>query len=350
MNPGAPASLLVLTTLAVVRVAAAGGYAWQLPRGFPEPLVPADNPMSAEKVELGRRLFYDRRLSGNGSQACASCHQQRLAFSDGRARAVGSTGEAHPRGAMSLTNVAYNASFTWTARGIPSLERQLLMPLLARRPVELGLAGAARRLERLLAGDAAFSERFARAYPGEPRAVRMANVGKAIASFERTLISGDSPYDRLLFLDDRQALSPAAKRGMELFFSPRLACSQCHAGFNLSGPVVFAGSPRAAPAFHNTNLSGARSGRRREAERFRAPTLRNVAVTAPYMHDGSLATLGEVVDHYAAGGRARPPHPERSPLLAGFTLAPGEREALVAFLESLTDREFLARPRLGPPS
>jgi cytochrome c peroxidase len=350
VSPGAPASLLVLTALTVVPAAAAGGYAWDLPAGFPQPLVPADNPMSAEKVELGRRLFYDRRLSGNGAQACASCHQQRLAFTDGRARAVGSTGEGHPRAAMSLTNVAYNASFTWTARGLASLERQLRMPLFARRPVELGLGGAVRWLEGELAGDAELSERFARAFPGEPRAVRMANVEKAIASFERTLISGDSPYDRLLFLGDREALSPAAKRGMELFFSPRLACSQCHAGFNLSGPVVFAGSPRAVPAFHNTNLSGVGTGGQRDAKRFRAPTVRNVAVTAPYMHDGSLATLAEVVDHYAAGGRARPPHPERSPLLEGFTLAAGEGDALIAFLASLTDPQFLAQPRFGPPS
>ncbi|MGH9465190.1 MAG: MbnH family di-heme enzyme, partial [Thermoanaerobaculia bacterium] len=330
--------------------AAAAGYTWELPAGFPRPLVPADNPMTAEKVELGRRLFYDPRLSANGRQACSSCHQQALAFSDGRARAVGATGEAHPRSAMSLTNVAYNASFTWTAPGLVSLERQLRVPLFSRRPVELGLAGAERRLEEELRHDPVLRARFARAFPGEPRALRMANVEKAIAAFERTLISGDSPYDRLLFRDEREALSPAAKRGMELFFSPRLACSRCHGGFNLSGPVVFAGSPRPEPVFHNTNLVGLRGGGRRHGERFRAPTLRNVALTAPYMHDGRLATLGEVVDHYAAGGRPRPPHPDRSPLVTGFPLAPGERDALVAFLESLTDSGFLAAPRFGPPN
>ncbi len=343
--------------LALVASAVEGGgapatdaYTWELPEGFPRPLVPADNPMAAEKVELGRHLFYDRRLSINGTQACASCHQQALAFSDGKARAVGATGETHPRSAMGLTNVAYNASFTWTAPGLSSLERQLAMPLFARRPVELGLSGATHRVERELAADAALAGRFAHAFPGDPRPVRIANVGRAIASFERTLISGGSPYDRLLFRGEREALSPEAKRGMELFFSPRLGCSRCHSGFNLSGPVVFGGQERAEPAFHNTNLRGGEASERRNGDRFRAPTLRNVAVTAPYMHDGSLGTLAEVVDHYAAGGRGRPPHPGRSPLVAGFTATAAERQAVVRFLEALTDSGFLVDPRFAPPS
>ncbi len=319
----------------------AGGYAWQLPPGFPVPRVPADNPMSAAKVELGRRLFHDRRLSVNGTQACASCHQQARAFSDGRSRAVGATGELHPRSAMSLTNVAYNASFTWTAPGLRTLEAQSRMPLLARRPTEMGLAGAERRVERRLAGDAELASLFARAFPGERKPVRLMNVRRALASFERTLLSGGSAYDRLLFQGESEALSASAKRGMELFFSARLACSGCHAGFNLSGPVVFRGSPDAEPVVHNTNLAPGR---------FRAPTLRNVAVTAPYMHDGSLPTLAAVIDHYAAGGRKRPVDPSRSPLVRGFTLAPGEKEALIAFLEALTDEGFLTDPRFGPPA
>ncbi len=167
---------------------------------------------------------------------------------------------------------------------------------------------------------------FARAFPGEARPARLANVGKAIAAFERTLISGGSPYDRLLFHGEREALSGEAKRGMELFFSARLACSRCHGGFNLSGPVAFAGSVPAEAAFHDTNLAaasasaGERETGHRESSRFRAPTLRNVAVTAPYMHDGSLPTLAAVLDHYAAGGQARPPHRQRSPLVAGYAL------------------------------
>jgi cytochrome c peroxidase len=176
----------------------------------------------------------------------------------------------------------------------------------------------------------------------------MANVERALASFERTLISGDSAYDRLLFRGDGDALSAAAKRGMELFFSARLACARCHAGFNLSGPIVFRGSPRAAPAFHRTSLPGAPAGIR-QAGAFRAPTLRNIAVTGPYLRDGSLATLGEVVDAYASGRRGGNARGQESALLRGFSLAPGEREALIAFLEALTDAAFLSDPRFGPP-
>jgi cytochrome c peroxidase len=292
--------------------------------------------MTPEKVALGRRLFYDVRLSGNGTQACGSCHQQKRAFTDGRSLARGSTGESHPRSAMSLANAAYGASLTWLDEGHAKLEDQMLVPLFGEKPLQMGLKGLEKEIAARLGVDPLYSKLFSEAFPGEREPVNLGNVRKAIASFERTIISGDAPYDRLVWKDDRSALSEPARRGMALFFSGRLSCSTCHAGFTFSGPASWEGGPKPEPAFHDNGLGG----------RFRAPTLRNVAVTAPYMHDGRFATLEEVLDHYAKGGTASP---GRSPLVRGFTITEAEKHDLVEFLKSLTDDELLRNPALSDP-
>lgn len=340
--------------------AADGPYVWRLPAGIPEPVVPADNPMAEAKVELGRRLFYDTRLSLNQTYACASCHQQRRAFTDGRAQAVGSTGGVHPRSAMSLANVAYNASYGWADSSLRSLEAQMRVPLLNEHPIEMGLAGHEDDIVRRFdtADDRA---RFAAAFPSDPSPT-LAHIIKAIASFERTIVSGNSALDRYLYRDDRTALSAPAVNGLTLFFSNRLRCSECHGGFNLSGPVDFVvAKTHPRPAFHNTGLydvDGAGSypaadrgliDVTRDAKdmgRFRAPTLRNIAVTAPYMHDGTIPTLEGVLDHYASGGHASR---FRSRAVRGFKLSAGERADLLAFLNSLTDETFLADPAFARP-
>ncbi|HSB63361.1 MAG TPA: cytochrome c peroxidase [Thermoanaerobaculia bacterium] len=298
--------------------------------------MPPDNPMTEEKVALGRRLFYDVRLSGNGTQACASCHQQRHAFTDRRARAVGSTGESHPRSAMSLANAAYAQSLTWIDAGQRSLEDQMLVPLLGQTPREMNLGGHEQAIAARLGVDPLYSKLFSDAFPGERQPVNLGNIRKAIACFERTIISGDSPYDRLVWKDERAALSDSARRGMSLFFSERLSCSKCHAGFTFSGPAGWEGGPKPEPTFHDNGLGG----------RFRAPTLRNVAVTAPYMHDGRFATLEEVLDHYAKRGTASP---GRSPLVRGFSITEAEKRDLVEFLKSLTDEGLLRNPDLSDP-
>ena len=335
-------------------------YVWHLPAGIPVPIVPADNPMSDAKVDLGRRLFYDTRLSRNQTYSCATCHEQRRAFTDGRAQAVGSTGGVHPRSAMTLTNVAYNASFGWADPSVRTLEAQMRVPLLNEHPVEMGLAGHEDEIVRRFQTPADCA-RFAAAFPGEPSPT-LDNVVKAIAAFERTLVSGSSALDRYLYRDDRAALSSSAENGMRLFFSKRLRCSECHGGFNLSGPVDFAvARRRAEPAFHNTGLydvdgAGAYPDSDRglldvtrepkDMGRFRAPTLRNIAVTAPYMHDGSIPTLEAVLDHYATGGhRSR----FRSREVRGFSLGRADRADLLAFLNSLTDDAFLANPAFAHP-
>ena len=178
--------------------------------GFPAPAVPADNPLTVAKVDLGHRLFYDRQLSGDGDYACASCHRQELAFTDGRSRAVGTTGQLHRRSAPSLTNVAYEASLGWADPGLTRLEDQVKVPLLSTDPVELGVAGHEGEVVARLTADAGTRTAFAAAFPGEAEPVTLANVGRALASFERTLISGDSPFDRLLFRGEMDALSAAA--------------------------------------------------------------------------------------------------------------------------------------------
>jgi cytochrome c peroxidase len=343
-------------------------WEWRLPAGFPPPRIPADNPMSEAKVALGRRLFYDPRLSGNQTQSCALCHRQDKAFTDGRPHAVGSTGEVHRRSAMSLANVAYAVSLTWANPGTRRLEDQALVPMLGTHPVELGMGGREPDLLARLADDPVYPTLFAAAFPGEAGPIRLDNVTRAIACFERTMISGDSPYDRLVYQGRMDALSDAAWRGMRLFYSDRLACSRCHAGITFSGPIDYEGTEgfgaAPVPLFHNTGLynldgrgayppadTGLRevTGRQRDMGKFKAPTLRNIALTAPYMHDGSLATLEEVIDHYARGGRAGGASRARSPLVAGFAITGDETHDLIEFLRSLTDETFVTDPRLADP-
>lgn len=339
------------------------------PQGFPPIPFPPDDPPTPAKVELGRRLFFDRRLSGDGNMACATCHRPERAFTDGRARAVGATGELHPRGTMSLANVAYTLTLTWADPSLRRLEEQALAPLLATTPVEMGTAGREAEVLARLRADPDYPGRFAAAFAGEGDPFTLGHVVRALAAFERTLVSGDSPVDR--FLHRGEPLPGPARRGLELFVSERLACSSCHGGFTFGAPVR--GPERSRqPEFHNTGLYdlgdgryplgseglAEHTGRREDRGHFRAPTLRNVAVTAPYLHDGSLATLAEVVDHYAAGGRrlATGPfagdgrgNPWKSALVRGFTLTAGERADLVAFLDALTDPGFLTDPRFADP-
>ncbi|MEM7481146.1 MAG: MbnH family di-heme enzyme [Acidobacteriota bacterium] len=336
--------------------ASVGPLAEFLPEFFPAPVIPLDNPQTAAKAELGRHLFYDRRLSVNGTVACATCHRQELAFSDGRARAEGATGELHPRGAMSLANVAYSASFAWDDPNLESLEEQARVPMFNEHPVEMGLAGREEEVLRLLREEPVYSHAFPRAFPAQPDPFTFDNLMRAIAAFERTLISGDSPYDRRVYGDEADALSDDAERGMDLFFSHPLGCSDCHAGFTFSGPVVFAGADERKPLFHNNGLKanypspnqGLKrfTGRPEDEGRFRAPTLRNIALTAPYMHDGSLPDLESVIEHYARGGEG---HLQQSVRVHGFTLSAADRQDLIVFLEALTDRAFVENPAYGNP-
>ncbi len=350
----------------------AAPYTFELPPGFPPPPVPEDNPMSAAKVELGRHLFYDKRLSGNETMSCASCHRQELAFTDGLAVSIGASGEHTARGSMMLGNVAYASTLTWANPLLLTLERQALVPMFGNTPVELGLTSS-EDLQDKLRRVSVYQHLFPAAFPEVSDPFTVERVVQALASFQRTLISGKSPFDAYLYGKDANAISAAAVRGYELFNSEKLECFHCHVGFNLSDHVTYQGKPFIDRPYHNTGLynidgngaypapnTGVMSVTDEPGDmgRFRAPTLRNIAVTAPYMHDGSISTLSEVLDHYASGGRhiESGPHrgdgsssPLKSSLIGGFALTEEERASVLAFLESLTDELFLTDPRFADP-
>lgn len=363
--------LLSLLAACEDKAAPASELDW-VPDGFPAPVVPADNPMTPEKVDLGRHLFYEKQLSYNGTQSCGSCHQQALGFADGLPLALGSTGEIHPRNAMGLTNVAYAQRLTWGHPTLSLLEQQALGPLFGEDPVEMGMRGREAELLERLAARPLYVEKFAAAFPTDADPITLDNILKALASFERTLISANSRYDQYM-AGDETALNDSEKRGMELYFDEVTECFHCHGGFNLSDATDFAGSVAATPAFHNTglyNLNGSGdypernggifeiTGNREQMGQFRAPTLRNIAESKPYMHDGSIPDLEGVVEHYASGGRtiesgpyagAGYLNPYKDGFVRGFALSDQAKADLVAFLKALSDQEFLTNPAFADP-
>lgn len=347
-------------------------YAWDLPSGFPEPWVPEDNPMTEEKVELGRHLFYDVRLSANETQSCGTCHEQARAFADGKVVPTGSTGAVLRRNSMALTNAAYSYPLTWANPLLPTLEQQIMVPLFGESPIELGASGHEEEILGRLRDDPSYQDLFGAAFPEADDPYTFEKIRQALACFVRTMISGNSPYDRYN-AGDATALTEQQLRGLEIFHSEELQCHHCHFGFNLSGATKHAGTVHDSFAYHNTGLydvdgQGAYplgnqglieiTFEPEDMGAFRAQTLRNIAVTGPYMHDGSVATLAEVIAIYERGGRliedgpyagdgANNPH--KSGFVSGFSLTDQERADLLAFLEALTDEDFLTDPRFANP-
>ncbi|MEM6611071.1 MAG: MbnH family di-heme enzyme [Cyanobacteria bacterium P01_C01_bin.72] len=357
----------VLTT-----AAATTEYEWNLPEWTPKPVVPADNPMNASKVELGRHLFYETRLSITGEYSCASCHKQALAFTDGRKVALGSTNESHAKNSMGLANVAYSSVLTWANPLMTSLENQALIPIFGEHPVEMGMVGKEEEMIHWIQNDPDYQRMFTEAFD-EPQPVNISNLTKAIASFQRSLVSFKSPYDRYRYQGETGAISAAAKRGEKLFNSERTECFHCHSGINFSDSTKHENLAFTEKAFHNTglyNIDGNGSYppenvgikeitlSEEDMGRFKAPSLRNIALTAPYMHDGSVATLREAIAHYQAGGRTiaegewagtGSENPYKSGFIKGFTISESEIADLLAFLQSLTDEEFITNPDYSDP-
>lgn len=351
---------------------ASSAWAWNLPPHVSPPPVPADNPMTTAKFELGRALFHDLRLSGTGIQSCASCHRQDKAFTDGLPFSRGATGDLTPRNSQPLANIAWQQTLTWSRDDLRTLEQQAEIPLFGTHPIEIGITAANRDivLQRLRSDAdllAKFNQAFGSAEATGVDPVNMTHIVQALASYQRGLISADSTFDRVL--QGLAMLDTSAQRGRELFFGERARCSQCHVSDQLGQPF------QPAP-FHNTGLynvdgRGAypasspglieQTGKPEDMGRFRVPTLRNVALTAPYLHDGSARTLGEVVAIYAAGGRvieggALAGDGRRNPFKSALVQSIGEaglsaqdQADLVAFLHTLTDLTFVRDPRLGPP-
>jgi cytochrome c peroxidase len=366
--------LLALAGWAVLTGSSTDVFHWNLPAWVPRPVVPADNPMSAAKVELGRHLFYDQRLSADSSISCATCHHQDKAFTDGLAVAKGVTGQAGQRSAMALANVAYLPVLTWANPNLTALEVQALIPLFGEHPVEMGMAGREKELFARLQADARYRDLFAKAFPveaekGSEALYSLGTLTKALASFQRSLLSFDSPYDRYKYGGQPKAISPAAKRGESLFFGEKMECYHCHGSFTFTDNIRHSKLPLAERGFHNTglyNLDGRGAypadnpgiseftGDADDMGKFRTPSLRNIALTAPYMHDGSIATLDQVIrSHYAQAGRAgdtaNGPSPLRSSLIGGFEVSDQEVSDLVAFLNALTDSTFIRNPKHADP-
>jgi cytochrome c peroxidase len=307
-----------------------------VPADFPPLPSPADNELTEERAALGKRLFFDKRLSSTEEVACASCHLQSAAFSDPRRFSVGVEGRTGARNAPALVNAAWGKSFFWDG-GVPSLELQAIGPIQNELEMNMTLDAVAERLN----ADSNLVQAFEAAYGEGPSEF---TVPRAVASFVRTLVSGDSPYDRYR-RGDPSALSPAAERGLAIFTGERGECFHCHADFNLT-----------IDEFRNNGIAEDDPDRGRalitqselDVGRFKVPTLRNVAVSAPYMHDGALETLEDVVEQYAAGGRG---HWNTDPVVKiGLELEPDEKQDLVRFLESLTDPGFLEDPRFAAPA
>ncbi len=338
-------------------------WRWPIPAGMPTPIVPADNPMTAAKVALGRRLFYDSALSGNATQSCATCHAPALAFTDGRRRATGSTGDAHPRNAQPLANAAFNQYLNWADPDTRGIEEQLMTPMFGEAPVEMGLRGHEAEALARLRTTPGYPALFDSAFPQANPALTLDSARYAIAAFTRSLISLGSDFDRGM-------LSPQAARGRALFESARLGCSACHGGpfFNQPRSEATASHPFFNTGLFTLDVAGAyptgnagvfeRTGRAQDMGAFRVPTLRNIALTAPYMHDGSVATLEEVVAIYARGGRLIPDgplasdgarNPHKDPRIHGFAITDGETRDLIAFLNGLSDEAFVRDPRIGDP-
>lgn len=304
--------------------ATAPPWTWSLPAGVAPPRVPADNAMSASKVELGRRLFYDADLSADGTLACASCHEQKRAFADGNATRPGVHGGAGRRNAPGLANVGWFERLTFADPAATSLETQALIPLFGEHPVEMGMKGKEAEFERRLGADRCYRQMFAKAFPERGGRIDGQSVTAALAAFERTIISYGSSYD-LFRGGDAAALSPLAQQG-ERIFNAR-GCAACHSWPNFTDRDYH----RLEPVSDRDRGLVERTKQPGDAGKFRTPSLRNVEMTGPWWHDGTERTLESAL--------ARHPDPA----------AAAEGPALIAFLHTLTDRAFIADLRLARP-
>lgn len=319
-------AMRLFLVMCVAGAATTVGASLEVPLGLDAYMpVPESNPLTADKVALGRRLFFDTRLSMDGTVSCATCHDPSKAFTDGRRVSVGVAGRPGVRNAPSLVNRGYGAAFFWDGRAA-TLEEQVLGPI--ENPDELGssVAGVLARLSQ----DEAYPGQFRMAFG---RDVRREDFARALASYVRSILAGDAPVDRYL-AGDRDALSPDAQAGLRLFRG-KANCTACHLGPTFSDE-----------RFHNTGVAwaggvlsdagrAAVSRRPEDQGAFKTPTLRHVGQTGPYMHDGSFARLEDVIDFYDRGGN---PNPHLDPEIRPLRLTAAEKSALLAFLRSLSGR------------
>lgn len=349
------------------------GFEWDLPNGVFAPRVPTDNPMTHEKVALGRHLFYDIQLSANQKQSCSSCHLQKFAFSDHNNVGIGSTGEHSLRNPNSLTNTAYYTSYSWANPALGTLERFIIMPITGDSPIELGIVEE-KQIEVLsrFENNETYRVMFQKAFPEVANPFTLEYIVKALATFNRTLNSFNSPYDKYL-RGDKTALNDSQKRGMDLFMNEKGECFHCHDGIRFSDSTADEKSFHVVQFFHNIglyNVNGTSSypeGNQGLYEitlnnidkgAFKTPTLRNVELTSPYMHDGSMATLREVIELHSNGGRNiidgnnsgnGITNIYKSDFITPKNFTEQEKDDLENFLKSLTDTDFITNPKISNP-
>jgi cytochrome c peroxidase len=324
---------------------AAPGAAW--PAADLAPPSPADNPPTPIKVELGRRLFYDGDLSWDGTMSCATCHEQKRGFTDPNKTRAGFDGQPGERNIQTLANVAWFRSLTWGRPQVDTLEHQALIPIEGFVPVEMGFGGKPEgALAQRLKDQSCYPQLFRAAFPERKGEISIDTIAMALSAFQRSLVSLDAPYDRYR-RGDGAAISDQAKRGEALFVGKR--CASCHAGAHFTDAALPGGKP--AEAFHRlaSPAAGRDQGLQRitqradDAGKFRTPGLRNVALSAPYMHDGEVATLGDAIRHHylivdQTEGRLKQ------------SVSDAELRDLVAFLETLTDAGFISNPAFALPA
>lgn len=317
-------------------------------------------------AELGRHLFYERRLSLNNNRSCGICHEPPKGFTDGFVRAVGATGQVHPRNTLTLLNAASRETLSWLHPEPQPVSEQFLIPLLGEDPIEQGASPILDEALRQMNADPTY-RRLLASLPDPAPSIDLDLMGVALEAFVRQLNTYDSPYDRFL-AGDAQALSPSAQRGAALFFSDAVPCASCHGGLDFDQP----GDHGERHGWFNTGLYDLGQGQYppgrqglfeltgavADTGRYRVPTLRHLALTAPYYHDGTGASLADVIDNYNEGGRLTSSgpfegdgrqNPHKDPRIQPLNLSPAQRADLEAFLVSLTDLEAVERPEWGDP-
>jgi len=298
-----------------------------IPKGFPSIIFPVGNEFTKERWLLGKKLFYEKKLSKSNLISCGSCHKPELAFGDNVSMSDGDNLANGTSNSPTLINMAYNPYFT-RAGGVPTLEMQILVPIQEHNEFNHNIVDITNELN----ADITYHNDALKCYnrPFDPFVLT-----RAIANFERSLISGNSSYDKYFFQNKKNALTANEIRGLNLFMGNKTNCSECHSGFNFTNY-----------SFENNGLyeNYADSGRMRltkiESDRglFKVPTLRNIEYTAPYMHDGSIQTLAQVVEHYNNGGKS---FNNKSGFIKPLFLSNQEKQDLVSFLKTLTDYQFL---------
>ncbi len=299
-------------------------------------VIPKDNPLTKERVELGKLLFFDKRLSANETIACASCHMPSLAFTDGQPVSAGIHGQKGGRSAPTAINRVFSSAQFWDGRAA-TLEEQSVGPFA--NPIEHGFKDHDELVAKVKS-IAGYGPLFEWAF-GSP-AITTDLIGKAIASFQRTLLSGNSAYDRFTMGNEEQALSANAQNGLRVFVG-KGQCLRCHFGFNFSDEQYHnlgAGWDQESKSFADVGRQAV-TNKPEDTGAFKTPTLREIANTAPYMHDGSLATLREVVDFYDQGGI---PNPRLDPVIKPLKLTEQEKQDLVEFMESLNGEGWTVTP------